>query len=293
MRWKRIRAETADQARAFLVCREARCVAAAARFRELEAGGDWGKSALWLGFEGAEARSLLFFSANGVLYPVLDAPADAANRRALVKMLLLPRRIRSVQATAAETAAADAAIAASPLHLVPGAGPGTPDSVDYVLMNLGAPPRAEALAAGPPGLRVCAAGIGDADALFPLQAAYELEEVVPAGGAFTPAACRLGLERALRSERAAVCAELDGTIIAKAGINARGFAYDQIGGVFVVPELRGAGIGTRLVAELCARMAAEGRRLSLFVKKRNAAARRAYEKIGFGEAGDYRITYYL
>ncbi len=82
-------------------------------------------------------------------------------------------------------------------------------------------------------------------------------------------------------------------MVAKAGINARGFAYDQIGGVYVVPELRGAGIGTRLVAELCARTATEGRRLSLFVKKRNAAARRTYEKIGFAETGDYRITYYL
>lgn len=292
MRWKRIRGASAEAARDFLSLREARCVAAAARFLELEAAGDWGRSALWLGSVGAQARSLLFFSAAGVLYPVLDDPADGANRRAL-GMLLLPRRVRSVQGTAAEAAAADAAIEASPRRLIPVTSPGKPDPVDYVLMALAAEPREEALAAGPPGLRINAAAAGDADKLFPLQADYELEEVVPPGGTFNPAACRLGLERALRSGRTTLFAELDGAVVAKAGANARGMAYDQIGGVYVVPGYRGAGIATRLVAELCARIRAGGRRPSLFVKRRNETARQVYRKIGFGETGDYRITYYL
>jgi predicted GNAT family acetyltransferase len=37
---------------------------------------------------------------------------------------------------------------------------------------------------------------------------------------------------------------------------------------------------------------AQGKALSLFVKKRNAAACKVYRKIGFSVTADYRITYY-
>ncbi|MFA6507026.1 MAG: GNAT family N-acetyltransferase, partial [Treponemataceae bacterium] len=152
-------------------------------------------------------------------------------------------------------------------------------------------PRPEALAAGSESLIIRRAFAADAELLFPLQAAYEIEEVVPVGGIFAPAAVRLAFERSIK-ERIILYAVMDGKAVGKAGTNARAYTRDQIGGVFVDPAYRGRGIATRLVAELAAILRAEGRKAVLFVKKRNAPARAAYEKVGFVPTEDYRITYY-
>lgn len=291
--WRRLRPREADLARDFLLPREERCVAAMTKLLELErGGGNWGKHSLWLGSAEGVATSLLFFAAGGTLYPVLDNPEDESNRRALER-LLRSRRVRSIQGTLAEVRSAEKAIQAVSGSILAGAGGETSDPVDYFLMSLKGEPRPEALSAGPSELRVRRGGPEDAERLFPLQEAYEVEEVVPTGGAFNPAVCRLVLEASLRGDRTTLYAELGGTIVAKAGTNALGAAYDQIGGVYVLPGLRGRGIATRLVAELCRGIVEKGKRASLFVKKSNPAARRAYQKIGFEVSGDYRITYFL
>ncbi|MDR3193469.1 MAG: GNAT family N-acetyltransferase, partial [Treponema sp.] len=66
----------------------------------------------------------------------------------------------------------------------------------------------------------------------------------------------------------------------------------QIGGVYVHPAYRGRGIARRLCAELARELLAEGKGLSLFVKKQNPAARSVYRDIGFKTQADYRISYY-
>jgi uncharacterized protein len=152
-------------------------------------------------------------------------------------------------------------------------------------------PNEDATRAGPAGLVVRRASGAEADSLFPLQAAYEREEVVPRGTELNLAACRFALERTLAA-RIVLFAELEGIAVAKANTNARSYARDQIGGVYVRPEFRGRGIATRLVAELVALLAAEGREASLFVKERNEAAIAAYRRIGFDVRGDYRISYF-
>ncbi|MDR2758979.1 MAG: GNAT family N-acetyltransferase, partial [Spirochaetaceae bacterium] len=58
------------------------------------------------------------------------------------------------------------------------------EEIDYDLMFLDKEPRREALAAGPGGLVLRQAGIQDREALFPLQAAYEQEEVLPQDALF-------------------------------------------------------------------------------------------------------------
>lgn len=132
---------------------------------------------------------------------------------------------------------------------------------------------------------------GDIDALYPLQEAYEREEVLPQGAVFNSAACRLGLERLLQ-DQVVYGAELDGRVVAKANTNARAFTRAQLGGIYVLPAYRRRGIAARLTAHLACRLQEEGLTVGLFVKTRNAAALRAYDKIGFALREPYRITYY-
>lgn len=297
MRWKKIGQAEERAVRDFLASRETECASAVARFKELAACGfgAGAPGAAWAGFDEAaggkrvepRVRSLVLATKTGLVSVVFDDALAPSNRRALARILPL-RRISSIQGIAADVDAAERVMARS---FRPFAGGTVVDPVDYDLMSLSGPPKPEALNAGPEGIVVRRAYDSDAELLFPMQAAYELEEVVPAGGSFNAAAARLSFERALR-EKPILYAVVDGKAVGKAGTNARAYTLDQIGGVYVLPEYRVRGIARRLVAELALLLRAEGRGAVLFVKKRNESARRAYERVGFARGRGYRITYY-
>jgi predicted GNAT family acetyltransferase len=164
-------------------------------------------------------------------------------------------------------------------------------SIDYDLMTLDREPAPESLRAGPPELFFRRPNIRDLEALLPLQEAYEREEVLPEGAVFDSGACRLNLRRILAEQRI-ISAELDGWTVAKVNTSAVSFTRYQIGGVYVHPAYRGRGIARRLCAELARELLAEGKGLTLFVKKRNPAARSVYRGLGFQIRDDYRISYY-
>jgi hypothetical protein len=294
MRWKRAGADDARRIRDFLGEREARCAAAAARFKELAACGlgTAAPGAAWAGFVpdgdgNFVVRSLVIGMKSGLFLLVLDDPEAPVNEKALSR-ILARRRVSSLQGLAPAVAAAERAMERPRNPFRPAT---VVDPIDYTLMRLEADPPPAALAAGPSGLEIRRAYEADAELLFPLQAAYEMEEVVPAGGTFNPAAARLAFQRALR-ERLILYAVMDGRAVGKAGTNASAYTYDQIGGVYVDPAYRGRGIATRLVAELAAELRAKERKVVLFVKKRNEAAIRAYGRAGLTRGEDYRITYY-
>jgi len=142
-----------------------------------------------------------------------------------------------------------------------------------------------------PRIAIRLAESGDLEALLPLQIAYEHEEVLTPVHRFDQAACRAALARSLR-EQLIFVAEESGTIVAKAGTNARGLGYDQIGGIYTLPERRGRGIGASLVGALVEAIAAAGRGVSLFVKPGNAAALSLYRGLGFEDIGPYRADYF-
>jgi len=189
-----------------------------------------------------------------------------------------------------------------PIHSIMGTGrsagvmealmPGLPTArIEYFLMSV---TRESARPALPPqdrGLAVRMADEMDADALFPLQKAYELEEVVVDPRHFIDAQCLKLLRKTLKEELVFV-AERDGVPVAKAATNARGFSVDQIGGVFTVPGSRGKGVGRLVVSELLRRVLREKEGACLFVKKRNRPAISLYERLGFLPVSDYVISYY-
>jgi predicted GNAT family acetyltransferase len=165
------------------------------------------------------------------------------------------------------------------------------ERIDYDLMSIDSAPMPEALRAGPARLVLRPPAAGDDDAIFALQSAYEREEVLPKGADFYPAVCRHNLDHILSSERVLV-AELDGRLVGKINTSARSFTRFQIGGVYVRPDCRGLGIAARMTAVFAQDILAAGKGITLFVKKRNAAARAVYRKTGFSVLADYRICYY-
>jgi len=163
-------------------------------------------------------------------------------------------------------------------------------SIAYRLMlrRGGAPRGSDRL----PGLSIRRASRADLASVYPLQEAYEREEVATSIHEFNPSGCRAALARNLE-ERIIFVAELDGHLVGKAGTNARAFALDQVGGVFVAPPYRGKGIGSALMLSLLDLLAAEGRDASLFVKRENTAARALYDSLGFEDLEDFRADYFM
>ena len=161
--------------------------------------------------------------------------------------------------------------------------------VDYSLMTVDAasfrPPPL------PPELQIRRGRQRDAGRLFELQRAYELEEVILDASRFDAELCRSLLRRSLQRELV-YFGTIHGHPVAKAGTNARGFAVDQIGGVFTEAARRRRGYGGAVLSALLHNLFAAGKSAALFVKLDNTMAIRLYEDLGFVARDRYRICYY-
>jgi predicted GNAT family acetyltransferase len=164
------------------------------------------------------------------------------------------------------------------------------EQIDYDLMCMDNPPAGYETS-GPAGLVIRKPQFIDMNALAALQAAYEQEEVLPTASEFNATVSRLNIERIFTQEQMLV-AELDGRLVGKINTNAVTFTRYQVGGVYVLPDYRGRGIARRMAGTFIDGLIAQGRGISLFVKKTNLAARCVYQRIGFDILGDYRISYY-
>ncbi len=247
-------------------------------------------------------RALLYCGANGLVYP-LFADADSCDDSQLVRLVLS----RHFDCASAVGPARDVQRFES-LFRIKGLV-----EVHYRLMRKYAPIVKELINGfepgrtgvqslpGPDGCRfadstgtqilVRRASIEDFDGLFPLQEAYEREEVLTPIHHFEAAASKAAFARSFQDELI-MAAIREGSFAGKAATNARAFTCDQIGGVFVRPELRRRGIGRLLMLSLIDQLAAGSKGAVLFVKSRNSAARSLYSGLGFEEIEDYRADYY-
>lgn len=115
---------------------------------------------------------------------------------------------------------------------------------------------------------------------------YQETETAPPGD-LTEAAQKRAAE-AVGAARIRLLIE-DGSPSAMAAINARAGAAVQVGGVYVPPDLRGAGRGGRVVKALLAETAQQGIATAILFAASDPAAR-AYEAIGFDKIGEYRVA---
>ena len=149
----------------------------------------------------------------------------------------------------------------------------------------------------PEELELVKCGIPQLNALVPLQMGYEIDEVLMDKDDFDEAVSRLTMRKFLREQIIyALFAkpEADGVsrAVAKAGTNARGLNWYQLGGVYTVPGYRGQGCAAFLAQHLALTNAEMGKRTALFVKDENIPAQKAYKKAGFVPDKPFEIIYY-
>ncbi|MEI8095032.1 MAG: GNAT family N-acetyltransferase [Spirochaetales bacterium] len=131
----------------------------------------------------------------------------------------------------------------------------------------------------------------DAGVLFPLQEGYEKEEVLFSPEEFQRVVSWLAFQKTLK-EQLVVIRWNGRQPVAQARTNARFGAWAQIGGVYTVPSQRRRGLQKELLSYLLAKLSSAGQGACLFVKKENLAAVNLYYSLGFGDAVDYRISYW-
>jgi ribosomal protein S18 acetylase RimI-like enzyme len=285
-RWRKIPEASYPQAEAFLQNCEALCVGACSRFlaRSFKPGHIWFLPGIVTGGAGVAEGEIAAFllHSRSSLFPIFTGDRNYPLPRFLGRFLRkIP--IYSVQGLIKDTEILEAGMLKNGYTIT--------DCIDYDLMTLDKDPLPSCFNMGPPGLLIRAPTEADKEDLFPLQSAYEQEEVIPLGGSFDPDNCRRNLSKLLASEKMMVAC-LGNKIVGKINTNAKSFTRYQIGGVYVLPQLRGHGIAAKLSAVFLKELTSQGRGISLFVKKRNAAARNLYRRLGFTISGDYRISYY-
>ncbi|GHV73779.1 hypothetical protein AGMMS49940_10810 [Spirochaetia bacterium] len=262
----------------FLRSREQYCVNACAKFLQIH-------SLTWYLEDPAGTVQAMILSSGGMLFPVFGKTRDIPPPRFLSRSFLHWGQppIHSVQGLVDDTELLEAALA--------NLGYPAPEHRDYDLMTLNGPPEREHPKDGLRELVFRKPVFTDLEAMLPLQAGYEKEEVLPKDTVFNPAWCRLNLGKIIAGEQSLIAC-LSDRIVGKINTNAASFTRLQVGGVYVLPEYRGLGIGRRMTAAFVGELSKQGRGLTLFVKKNNPAARAIYDHIGFSATADYRISYY-
>jgi GNAT superfamily N-acetyltransferase len=287
VRWKLARKHDLSLLKPFLLAEEWKSVALAAYFHRQ---GVWKlpprtEASVYFCVQGGNVAGVLVRNSAGLLLPLSgdgglrDFPAPVRAGGNIYSLMGMSEDVRWLESrlTGAPEVAVDYhhMILRRQSYTAPPAGAGSGD-------------------AGPPpvsGLSTRLAGVADLDALFPLQKSYELEEVVLRPEHFRDQACYLHLKRTLKTQITCL-AEISGSVVAKAGTNARALNCAQVGGVYTLESYRNRGIAFSLMQALLKRIFQDRTTVTLFVKTGNAAAASLYRRLGFDVAGGYRISYF-
>ncbi len=286
MTWQRAGSEELSEVLSFLSEREWSCVSLTSRLIQAD-GAALKKQSIQVARRKDDSGGIgavLYASPYGLVIPVFDAEQEnmAAALTPPVPRELHRRwsRLHSVMGLKSHVLHVEKHLPRAPTV-----------SIDYHLMER--EPEADTMQpAAIPGLLIRRAYPDDADLLYPLQEAYEKEEVLVRPDRFDPLSCLLHLQESLRNQLVYL-AEIEGQAVSKAATNARGIRYDQLGGIFTRPEFRNRGIGERILREMLSRLSAEERKTTLFVKQDNESAIALYRKLRFSIREEFRISYFI
>jgi len=236
---------------------------------------------IWvLSGKNGEIQAVIVYWKNNIL-PVLCGHIESLD--GFYKEFLSSKKIHSIQGLKPEVMALENEITKDRRK--------PKDIIEYHLMSLDAHPTKKDTLSNITNLRLVTPKMSDIDALAPLQAEYEKEEVLPKGAAFSPAASRVNTANIIAKGQV-LAAEIDGKFVGKINVSAVSFTRFQVGGVYVYPEFRGRGIAGAMAYEFISSLISQGRGVTLFVRKSNISACRLYKSLSFKNINDYSIIYY-
>jgi len=276
-KWSKLKKENIAAAENLLRENEADYVSACSRYISRDAASD----PVWILRSKSGGIAALIINSRSVLMPVFckkEVPSPD-----FMGSFLAKKFIHSIQGLACEVEFLQEALCRKGMKIK--------DIIDYNLMSLDINPLKKNSNKCSSNLELCVPSITDLEALVPLQAGYEQEEVLPKGSVFNPASSRLNAANIIKTGKI-LAARLDGRFVGKINVNAVSFTRFQVGGVYVLPEYRGQGIAGKMTQEFVNSLINQGKGVTLFVKKANIAAIRLYSSLGFTVRTDYRITYY-
>jgi len=133
-------------------------------------------------------------------------------------------------------------------------------------------------------------GAAELDQMCAWRVAYAIEALGRQPGPELEADARADVLRALSRGELYILVGREGAPLATTTLNANLPDIVQIGGVYTPQALRGRGYAQAVVARQLLDVQRRGvRRAVLFTDRGNAAARRAYEALGFCEIGEYGL----
>jgi predicted GNAT family acetyltransferase len=274
-RWQKLKSASIAHAEKLLREAENDYVSACGRFlsRHLS------KDIVWALCEKNGGVSAMIINSKSTLLPVLREEKEIPDARFL-RNFLKKKKLHSVQGLTHEVQIME--------NVLEKIGITVCDIYDYDLMSLDNLPSVKL--SGPENLVLRVPQMLDLDAAAPLQAGYEMEEVLPKSAAFSPAASRINLSSIIAKGQILV-AQINGKLVGKINVSSLSFTRYLVGGVYVHPDFRGMGIAKRMTERFTASLMSQGMGVTLFVKKNNVPARKIYADLGFKKTGDYRITY--
>lgn len=135
----------------------------------------------------------------------------------------------------------------------------------------------------------------DKNFLIELERKYRLEEVVINQKEEDDKIIHFVLSKALTTQCIFCAMKIENGklfAVAKAGTNAQGKNYFQLGGVFCREEFRNRRIAFFVIQHLLQYIHSCEKKASLFVKVKNEPAKKLYKNLGFTETGKYGISYF-
>ena len=131
----------------------------------------------------------------------------------------------------------------------------------------------------------------DAERVFPLQVAFEKEEVVFDSELFDEDRCLAKFENFVEAG-AVFVGKIKNTPLCKLTVSAEGKNCVLLGGVYTLPKYRNCGLAKALLNGVTQQFAARAKKCTLFVRTQNLAAIKVYEKTGFKKFCNFEIIYY-
>lgn len=131
----------------------------------------------------------------------------------------------------------------------------------------------------------------DAERVFPLQVAFEKEEVVFDSELFDEDRCLAKFENFVEAG-AVFVGKIKNTPLCKLTVSAEGKNCVLLGGVYTLPKYRNCGLAKALLNGVTQQFAARSKKCTLFVRTKNLAAIKVYEKTGFKKFCNFEIIYY-